>query len=134
VVLHAIRRSQLRAGDRVLILGAGAIGLLALAVARAQGATTTIAVDIDDAKLTFAKQNGWATGTYCLERGPRVSGQDAMLAGKKAWEGLRADEVVTEVEDLGDGFDIVLECTGVESCMQMAVYVSRCDASLPDDR
>lgn len=125
VVLHAIRRSGLRAGDRVLVLGAGAVGLLALALARAQGATTTIAVDIDQSRLDFAKENGWATGTHCLERGPRVSGADAMAAGKKSWEGLKADDIVTRVEDLDEGFDIVFECTGVESCMQMAVYVSR---------
>ena len=125
VVLHAIRRSGLRAGDRVLVLGAGAVGLLALALARAQGATTTIAVDIDQSRLDFAKENGWATGTHCLERGPRVSGADAMAAGKKSWEGLKADDIVTRVEDLDEGFDIVFECTGVESCMQMAVYAAR---------
>jgi len=124
VVLHAVRRSGLRAGDRVLVLGAGAIGLLACAVARAQGATTTIAVDIDQPKLDFAKENGWATGVHCLERGPRVSGADAMAAGKKAWEGLKASQVVTGVDELDEGFDVVMECTGVESCMQMAVYVS----------
>jgi L-iditol 2-dehydrogenase len=48
-----------------------------------------------------------------------------MAAGKKSWEGLKADDIVTRVEDLDEGFDIVFECTGVESCMQMAVYVSR---------
>jgi len=48
-----------------------------------------------------------------------------MAAGKKSWEGLKADSVVTEVEELDEGFDIVFECTGVESCMQMAVYVSK---------
>jgi L-iditol 2-dehydrogenase len=124
VVLHAIRRSNLRAGDRVLVLGAGAVGLLTLALARAQGATTTVAVDIDSSRLDFALSNGWATGIHTLPKGPRTSGTEAMATGKKAWEGLQSSEVISSVQDLADGFDIVFECTGVESCMQMAVYVS----------
>lgn len=125
VVIHAVRRSELRAGDKVLVLGAGAVGLLALAVAKAQGATTRIAVDIDQSRLDFAKENGWATETYCLPRGPRVSGADALAVGKKSWEDLRQTDKITSVEDLEEGFDIVFECTGVESCMQMAVFVSQ---------
>lgn len=100
------------------------MGLLALALARAQGATTTIAVDIDQARLDFAKEQGWATGTFVLPRGPRVSGKEAMDAGKKNWEALKEDEVIKGVQELEEGFDVVFECTGVESCMQMAVYVS----------
>lgn len=46
VVLHAARRSNISAGHTVLILGAGAVGLLALAVAKAQGATHTVVVDM----------------------------------------------------------------------------------------
>ena len=124
VVLHAIRRSKLEAGERVLILGAGAVGLLAASLAKAQGATSTVVVDIEAARLDFAKENGWATGTHCLPKGPRVSGAEALEAAKQNWAGLQKDECVTSVEDLAEGFDAVFECTGVESCMQMAVFVS----------
>jgi hypothetical protein len=43
---------------------------------------------------------------------------------KSSWEGLRDSETFKSVLGLEDGFDVVLECTGVESCMQMAVMVS----------
>lgn len=53
-----------------------------------------------------------------------MSGSEALEAAKQNWAGLKAAECVTSVEDLADGFDAVFECTGVESCMQMAIFVS----------
>jgi len=123
VVLHAFRRAHLQPGARVLILGAGAVGLLACSLARASGCTTIVAVDIEQAKLDFAAQMGWTTGTYALPRGPRVSGFEALDVAKSGWEGLKASDAVTSVEGLADGFDAVFECTGVESCMQFAPMV-----------
>jgi len=67
---------------------------------------------------------GWATGIHLLPKGPRCSGADALEVAKSSWEGLRDSEVFKGVLGLEDGFDVVLECTGVESCMQMAVMVS----------
>lgn len=99
-------------------------------LARASGCTTVIAVDIEQGKLDFAKEMDWATGTYTLPRGPRVSGADALEVAKKSWESLKSDSCVTDVLGLEDGFDAVFECTGVESCMQMAVLVSDKLASL----
>ena len=111
----------------MLILGAGAVGLLACSLARASGFTSVVAVDIEQAKLDFAAQMGWASGTYTLPRGPRVSGFDAIEVAKSGWAGLQKSDAVQSVEGLEDGFDAVFECTGVESCMQLAVMVSVAD-------
>lgn len=46
VVLHASRRAGIRAGHSVLVFGAGAVGLLACAVAAAHGATQMVIVDM----------------------------------------------------------------------------------------
>jgi L-iditol 2-dehydrogenase len=124
VVLHAWRRANMQPGARILVLGAGAVGLLVCALARASGCTAVIGVDIEQSKLDFASQMGWTTGTYTLPKGPRTSGLDALESAKGGWEGLRAGEAVQAVEGLDAGFDAVFECTGVESCMQMAVMVS----------
>lgn len=124
VVLHAYRRAHLQPAARVLVLGTGAVGLLACALAKASGATTVIAVDIEQGKLDFAAKMGWVDGTYCLPRGPRVSGAEALEAAKTNWEALQKDAVVTAVEGLDEGFDAVFECTGVESCMQMAAFAA----------
>ena len=107
----------------MLVLGAGAVGLLVCALARTSGCTTVVAVE--QGKLAFAKEMDWVTGVHPLPKGPRVSGLDALEVAKAGWEGLRASEEVQAVEGLEDGFDAVFECTGVESCMQLSVMVGR---------
>jgi L-iditol 2-dehydrogenase len=76
---------------------------------------------------------GWVTGTYTLPKGPRVAGLDAVEVAKSGWEGLKGDEVVQGVERLEEGFDAVFECTGVESCMQLAVMVSKGNTVLSNE-
>lgn len=58
IVLAASRLAELRLGDRVLITGAGPIGLLALQLARASGATDVSISDVDDARLAKARELG----------------------------------------------------------------------------
>ncbi|MFC4354259.1 zinc-binding dehydrogenase [Chryseomicrobium palamuruense] len=58
VGVHAIRKGQIGVGSRVAILGAGPIGLLAMAVARASGATVTYVTDVLDYALDAAKEMG----------------------------------------------------------------------------
>ena len=58
VTLHGMLRLSLRAGDTVMILGCGAIGLFAVSFARILGATRIIAVDVDEEKLSLAARAG----------------------------------------------------------------------------
>lgn len=58
VAIHAMRRGGLEAGDRVLILGAGPIGLLAALWAKAAGAGRVVIGDIDAPRLEFAEGLG----------------------------------------------------------------------------
>lgn len=51
---HGIRRAGLRAGEHVLIVGAGPIGLGTMELARIAGATV-IAMDVNDGRLEFCK-------------------------------------------------------------------------------
>ncbi len=57
VGVHAIKRCGIGVGDFVVILGAGAIGLMVLQVAKASGAEVLIA-DLVDRKLELAKRLG----------------------------------------------------------------------------
>lgn len=54
---HAVRRSELREGETVLVIGAGPIGLGVMAFAKHKGANV-IAMDINDERLAFCKE--WA--------------------------------------------------------------------------
>lgn len=55
---HALRKSRLKAGERVAIFGAGGLGQSAIQLAKAFGAVEVYAVDINPDKLNLAKQYG----------------------------------------------------------------------------
>lgn len=52
--VHAVRRAGVTSGSRVAVSGIGSIGLMVCQVARAFGATTIVAADVDDAQLEAA--------------------------------------------------------------------------------
>ncbi|KSU80314.1 MULTISPECIES: zinc-binding alcohol dehydrogenase family protein [Fictibacillus] len=54
---HAVRRSRLREGENVLVIGAGPIGLGVMAFAKAEGARV-FAMDLDAERLNFCQK--WA--------------------------------------------------------------------------
>lgn len=96
VVLQGIRRSQLQPGQSVLVYGAGAVGLLACAAAKASGASFVAAVDIDQGKLAFAAANGWADATYLLPRTPPVVAAVANGNGSAQEQDARARRVAED--------------------------------------
>lgn len=58
IAVHAIRRSRLDKGESVLIVGAGPIGLLVAAVAKAKGASSVTITDINTTRLAAATRLG----------------------------------------------------------------------------
>lgn len=61
IALHAVRLGAVKAGDTVLILGAGPIGLLAAQWARIHGAAHIILADIDESKFGIAESLGFTS-------------------------------------------------------------------------
>ncbi len=123
VALHGARRAQITAGQSVLVLGGGAVGLLACEAAKALGASRVRVVDISQERVEFASREGFAEAGYVMPRKERLP-QGSPESLKQAKE--TADEILAWAgEDLAEGFDVVMECTGVESCMQAAIHVAR---------
>ncbi|MDX8045352.1 2,3-butanediol dehydrogenase [Gracilibacillus sp. S3-1-1] len=58
VVLHAVRNSEFRVGDKVAIFGAGPIGLLLSETLRAAGASKIFVVEVNEKRRELAKQLG----------------------------------------------------------------------------
>ena len=56
--LHAIKRGGFKAGDKVCVMGVGAIGLYILQYVKAKGAAKVVAVDVNEQKLAAAKDCG----------------------------------------------------------------------------
>ncbi|SJZ38173.1 galactitol-1-phosphate 5-dehydrogenase [Pilibacter termitis] len=58
VAIHGIDRATILSGDEVVVLGAGTIGLLTLAVLRARGVGNITVIDLNENKLSLAKKIG----------------------------------------------------------------------------
>jgi L-iditol 2-dehydrogenase len=78
VGLWACRKANVGAGDRVLVTGAGPIGLLALQAARACGATELAITDVNQRRLELAARLG-ATRTIDVARASVEGEYDALL-------------------------------------------------------
>lgn len=122
VVLHGIRTTGLNLGCGTVICGAGPIGLIALAAARASGAHPIVITDIEPRRLQFAREFVPSCRTYRVD--PSL---DAAENGRRIRRLFRNDYSDT-AQDLNQEYyapRTVLECTGVESSVCTAAYTVR---------
>ncbi|MCI2417328.1 NAD(P)-dependent alcohol dehydrogenase [Saccharopolyspora sp. K220] len=93
VAVWAVQRADVHFGHRVLITGAGPIGILAMQVALAAGATEVVVTDINGARLAHAAELGATDVINTAEQAPDLSGMDRLLecSGHPAalWQGIR---------------------------------------------
>jgi threonine dehydrogenase-like Zn-dependent dehydrogenase len=105
------------AGESVVVIGPGPIGLLAVAVAKALGASPVILTGTRDARLAIGRELG-------ADRVINVAREDAV-------------EVVKQLTG-GIGADYVVECAGTESTVNQAIHMTNrggkiCLAAFPHD-
>ena len=124
---HVSRRAGVALGKKVLICGAGPIGLVNLLTARAMGAKDVVITDINEGRLEVAKSMG-ATHTYKVTYiGSRKRVSEAVtkqpstkkaspVSGVQVGGGKSAEEMAAEVSALlgGDMPDVTIECSGAE--------------------
>ncbi|KAI2631144.1 sorbitol dehydrogenase [Xylaria nigripes] len=112
VILHGINGANVHLGRPSLILGAGPIGLVTLAAARASGAHPLVITDIDERRLQFAKELVPQCHTYKVN--PQLSAEETAKEIRK----LYGDDEYSQPAS-------VIECTGVESSICTACYAVR---------
>ncbi|KAJ5090956.1 hypothetical protein N7532_009640 [Penicillium argentinense] len=112
VVMHGIKTAGLSLGRGVVVCGAGPIGLIALAAARASGAHPIVVTDLEPARLAFAKEFVPSCITYQVDRNKDAQGN------AQAIRALFGDSEYVAPET-------ILECTGVESSVCTAAYTAR---------
>ncbi|WP_449277888.1 S-(hydroxymethyl)mycothiol dehydrogenase [Leucobacter sp. GX24907] len=97
----AINTGEIKRGESAAVIGCGGVGMAAIAGAQLAGATTIIAVDIDDNKLAKAKQFG-ATHTV----------------------NSRENDAVEAIRELtgGNGADVVIDAVGRPETYKQAFY------------
>lgn len=98
--LGAVHDAQIKLGDRVAVFGLGAIGMIALQMARLDGALQVIAVDVLPERLALAKQLG---ADLCVN----PTECDAAIVIKDATGGR--------------GVDVALEISGAYTALQQAI-------------
>lgn len=104
VALHAVRLGRVTAGDTVVIVGEGTIGLSVLLSARVAGASRIFVVAKHKNRGELAKDLGATEVIYIQDRNP-------VETIKSLTEGL--------------GADIVFECAGRTDTAQLAVDLAR---------
>ena len=104
--VHAVERGDVRLGSSVAVLGAGPVGLAAVALAKLSGAHPIVAVGAPEPRLAFAKRMG-ATHTLALE--------------------VPHDERAAQVRTLtgGHGVDVVIEAAGDPAAVAQALDLVR---------
>lgn len=103
VAQHALRRGNVQAGQNIVILGAGPIGIMTARWAKLFGAKQVILTDIDDTKKAFAEERGF-----------------------KVINSLKED-LLEEINKLteGRGADVVIEGTGCSAGINDAIKIVR---------
>ena len=104
VAVHMLRLSNMRLGDRTVVLGAGPIGLFAQQCAALAGSLDVYVADVNPARLKAADE----------------------LGARKVFNPARVD-LVKAVVALTDGIgaDVALECAGARPTLQQALEVVR---------
>lgn len=125
VAVHSVRQGGIRPGDCVIVFGAGTIGLLCAAVAREFGATIVTSVDISREKLDFAKKfvpdGKLAFSTFIPDQTlPSDENAQRLRDLRQSEDGIETDV---------PGYDVAIEATGAESCIQMAIHALRVGGS-----
>ncbi|KAK1752583.1 dehydrogenase-like protein [Echria macrotheca] len=108
VGVHIVRQAGVSPGQSVVVMGAGPVGLLCAAVARAFGASKVVQVDIVQNKLDFALGFA-ATHAYLSQR---VSPEE------------NARNIIA-LADLGAGADVVIDASGAEPSIQASLHAVR---------
>ena len=99
VLVHAVRRSAVKLGSTVGVIGAGPIGLLCLQAAQAAGATRVIVSEPAPARAKLAGELGAAAVLNPLE-----------------------EDVVARFVELSDGLgpDVIFDCAGIGQTLDQA--------------
>jgi L-iditol 2-dehydrogenase len=120
--MHGARRASIKRHSTILVFGAGAVGLLCAAVCKVSGAGNVIIADIQSERVEFALKNKFADAGIVVPM-KKCSTIEEKLDFAKEVAGLVHKAKSGSGSTVGE-VDAVFECTGVESCLQAAIYVN----------
>ncbi|KIM25198.1 hypothetical protein M408DRAFT_331303 [Serendipita vermifera MAFF 305830] len=121
VGIHSVSTlAQTRANHIVAVFGAGPVGLLCMATAKALGARRVIAIDINQERLDFAKSYA---ATDIFIPGPMKDGEARIDYSRRTATEMKEK---LGLADAGpNGVDTVIEATGAEVCIQTGYFLAK---------
>lgn len=125
VGVHAVYQvGNFRTSQSIAVFGCGPVGLLCMAVAKASGASRIIGIDVNSARLDFAKTYA-ATDVYLP---PNVEqGEDNLEYSRRNAARMKAELCI---EDTGPhSIDLVIDASGAELSIQTAFYIAKSGGS-----
>jgi threonine 3-dehydrogenase len=117
--VHACSRLDLR-GKTVALFGCGTIGLFAILIARAMGATTIIGVDHNDRNLKLAERLGV---DKVLKADREKMRQTGVAPDMDLVEAIRK-------QCFGEGVDVALELAGSNQALNTAIEATRAGGNI----
>ncbi|THY92312.1 GroES-like protein [Aureobasidium pullulans] len=105
VAVHVMRLAGDVQGKEIVIFGAGPIGLLCSAVAKAFGAKSVVVVDIVESRLEFAREFSGAKSFQMTSQAPEANA-----------------ESLCNTFGFAEGADVVVDATGAEPCIETGVH------------
>ncbi|MCQ4617501.1 S-(hydroxymethyl)mycothiol dehydrogenase [Corynebacterium sp. CCUG 59401] len=101
----AVNTGEIQQGESVAVFGLGGVGLAAVAGAALAGATTIVAVDVDQRKCDAATERFGATHAVCTKD-------------------MDEDAVIEKIQELTGGFgpDVTIDAVGIQPTWRQAFY------------
>ncbi|KAK2599471.1 hypothetical protein N8I77_011224 [Diaporthe amygdali] len=110
--------AKMKHNANVAVFGAGPVGLLTMAVAKALGARRILAVDVNQHRLKFAKDY-CATDVHAAI--PKNTEENITYSRRHALEIMNK----FGFGERGEGIDLVVECSGAEVCVQTGIWLAK---------
>ena len=112
---HGVQRADIQPGQKVLVVGAGTIGVLAANAAKARGAEVYLC-DVAAEKLCYAMETFGFAGTILNDRPGTLTEATQRITGAVTIGGVPA----------GFGFDVCIEAVGLpetfQNCIDAAAF------------
>ncbi|KAG9006635.1 hypothetical protein FRB94_000561 [Tulasnella sp. JGI-2019a] len=119
VGIHSVYAlAHTKPNQNVAVFGAGPVGLLCMAVARAVGARRVIAIDIAKTRLDFAKSYA---ATDIFSPPEKKEGEGPVEYSRRSAELMRKE--LSLAERGPEGVDVIIEATGAAVCVQTGVFL-----------
>lgn len=107
VAIHAVNRAKPEPGATALVMGAGTVGLLTAAMARQSGCTSVSICDVDQGRVDYALEHGFATHGYVVPRPLHTSSSSCSVVSGTSTPGM--DGAMTPASSIYSTLDIKLE-------------------------